>query len=243
MLSIVVPAVWGHEPFCNFLSNVVELPVVGEIIIINNNVSRTPSHDVLSNPKVKIYNQEENIFVNPAWNLGVSLAENNKICILSDDVLVDLRVFFEADRFVSKDIGVLAIGIPNDLFRAQNNLFEQIDATKLIVSGDIKIKSFDQYPDVAGVGSLFFIHKENWIDIPNDFKIYFGDTWQIEMQTALHRTNYYINNCFYHTPWNMAVKIGVSAEYQQTEEYKSSENSENYKLLFENKLKELKNGR
>ncbi len=243
MLSIVVPAAWGYEPFCNFLENVVELPVVGEIILINNNVSRTPVHDVLSHSKVKIYNQEENIYVNPAWNLGVSLAQNEKICILSDDVLVDLRVFFEADRFVSKEIGILAMGIHHDLYRAQNNQFKHVNANNLIVTGDIKIKSINDHPNTAGHGSLFFIHKENWIDIPNDFKIYFGDTWQIEMQTALYRTNYYINDCFYHTLWSMATKIGVSAEYQQTEEYKSSENGENYKLLFESKLKELKNVR
>ena len=80
MISIIVPAVWGYDPFCNFLLDLVELTVIGEIIIINNNVDKTPKHDVLSHQKVHVYNQKENILVNPAWNLGVSLAKNDKIC-------------------------------------------------------------------------------------------------------------------------------------------------------------------
>lgn len=243
MLSVVVPAAWGYEPFCNFLANVVELPVVGEVILINNNMAKTPDHPVLSHFKVHVYNQEENIFVNPAWNLGVSLATNDKICILSDDVLVDLRVFFEADRFVSKEIGILAMGIHLDLYRAQNNQYEEVDAKNLITTGDIKIKSIHDRPNTAGMGSLFFIHKENWVTIPEEFKVYWGDTWQSDMQAAYGRINYYINDCFYHTPWSMAVKSGVGCDYQVTPEFKQTENHEYYRIVKENKIEEIIRGK
>lgn len=239
MISIVVPAVWGHEPFCDFLLNVVELPVVGEVIIINNNVARTPDHKVLSHYKVDLLNQKENIFVNPAWNLGVSAAKFNTVCILNDDVLVDLRVFFEADKFVSKEIGMLSIGLKSDIYRLHNEFFDSLNLSNLIINGDIKIIGFNKAPEISGSGSLFFIHKDNWIDIPEELKIYWGDTWQFEMQMALGRTNYFINNCFYYSPWSKAAKIGVGAEYQQTNEFKKFENREYMEILKQNKLKEL----
>ena len=244
MLSVIVPTAWAFKPFCNFLSNVVELPVVGEVIIINNVVERTPKHPVLSHSKVRVYNQDKNIFVNPAWNLGVSYASNDKICILSDDVLVDLRVFFEADKFVNKQIGTLAIGIHFDLYRAQNDQFELVnDVKNLVVDGDIKIKEFGPNVNMSGSGSLFFLDKENWVNIPNEFKVNWGDTWQFKMQECFARKNYFINNCFYYTPWSMAVKTGISCDYQSGEEYKKYENSDYFNLAVENHLKDVNHGR
>jgi hypothetical protein len=242
MISIVVPVVWGFEPFCDFLSRVVQLPVVGEVILINNAVSRTPEHSVLSHPKIKMYNQEENIYVNPAWNLGVSIAENDIVCILNDDVLVDLRVFFEANDFVSKNVGVLSIGMPTDIFKLHcGEPMENIVPRELITTGDIKITKpgEQEFNGHAGSGSLFFIHKENWIDIPDDFKIYWGDTWQSDLQSALGRTNYFINNCFYYSPWNMAAKIGVGSDYQQTKEFWDKEVFEYFKSVKIKKYIEL----
>ena len=243
MISIVVPVVWGYEPFCNFLLDVVQLPIIEEVILINNNVKKTPEHDVLSHQKVHVYNQEENIFVNPAWNLGVSLAKNDKICILTDDILVDLRAFLAADRFIRKEIGLLSIGIHFDLFKAQNAQYDDVKYKNLIVSGDLKIKASEDNPNNAGRGSLFFLHKENWIDIPNDLKIYWGDTWQYDIQMGLGRKNYFINDCFYYSPWNVASKIGVGCEYQTTDEFKKFENREYYNELLSSKLQELRNVR
>ena len=37
--------------------------------------------------KVQRLEQDNNIFVNPAWNLGVEQAKNENICICNDDVL------------------------------------------------------------------------------------------------------------------------------------------------------------
>jgi hypothetical protein len=246
MLSIVVPAAWGHEPFCDFLSNVVELPVIGEVILINNNVEKTPDHSVLSHPKVNVLNQEQNIYVNPAWNLGVSLAKYENICILSDDVIVDLKAFIVANKFmcsdVSENMGVLMIGIKPDVYKLHNEQFESLTTQNLIIDGNIKIVSWRDNPDTFGSGSLFFIHKRKWIDIPNEFKVYWGDTWQYEIQLGLRKENYYINNCFYYSPWSAAVKIGVGAGYQQTDDYKKYENREFLEEMKKIKFKEIESG-
>ena len=110
---------WQYDQFCDNLSYILKLPVVDEIIIINNFIQETPDHPVLTHPKVRLINQEKNIFVNPAWNLGVKLARNDKLVFLSDDVIVDLKVFFKVDEFLTEDIGVLTMGISHDIYHIQ----------------------------------------------------------------------------------------------------------------------------
>ena len=96
---------------------------------------------------------------------------------------------------------------------------------------------------MSGSGSLFFLDKENWVNIPNEFKVNWGDTWQFKMQECFARKNYFINNCFYYTPWSMAVKTGISCDYQSGEEYKKYENSDYFNLAVENHLKDVNHGR
>jgi len=228
MISVIIPVCWGHKPFVNFLANLVELPVIGEVILFNNNKQLTPDHNVLSHNKIKHYIMHDNIYVNPAFNLGALVAKHDILCFLNDDVLVDLRVFLEADKFVTPDIGTLAIGINHDQFKAMQNQFDdQLNPRNILFSGDLSILKFGPGTNYAGAGTLFFIHKNNWIDIPKDFKINFGDTWVFDTQKITGKTNYHINNAFYYTPWHMASKIGVGTEYQQTEEYRKNENRQN----------------
>jgi len=57
-----------------------KMPKINEIIIINNDPSyKIPTY--FKHNKIKILTQKENIFVNPAWNLGVSVAKNENIII------------------------------------------------------------------------------------------------------------------------------------------------------------------
>jgi hypothetical protein len=229
MISVIIPVCWGHKPFADFLANLVELPVIGEVVLINNNKHLTPNHDVLFHDKIKHYVMHENIYTNPAFNFGAEVAKHDVLCFLNDDVLVDLRVFLEADKFVSEEIGTLSIGINDDQFKAMQNQFDDLNPRNILFNGDVKILEFGPSANYAGAGSLFFIHKNNWVDIPKPFKIYFGDRWIFDIQNIIGKINYHINNAFYYTPWHMASKIGIANEYLQTEEYLNNESRE--KLL------------
>jgi hypothetical protein len=227
MISVVVPTIWAYEPFLDFLQYVVELPVIGEVILINNLIDKTPTHQVLEHHKVRHIKMNENIYVNPAWNLGAALSVHDTICILSDDVTVDLRVFFEADKFVSKEIGMLCIGTDQEVYNLHQKRYNEIkDLSRLSVTGNVKINSFSNAAGVCGAGTLFFIHKENWIDIPDQFKVNFGDTWQMEMQTRFGRETYFINDCFYYTPYSVSINTGIAMEYQTSQECIQYENME-----------------
>lgn len=235
MISVIIPTIWAYEPFLNFLQYVVELPVIGEVILINNRVELTPDHPVLNHWKLKHHKMPENIYVNPAWNLGVSLAQFDKLCILNDDVLVDLRVFFEADKFVSKDIGILAIGTTIDTYNLHQKRYDEIhDISRLEVTGNIKINEQHLSTGLNGAGTLFFLHKDNWIPIPDILKIHFGDNWQHNLQIKFGRKNYYLNDCFYYTPYSVSIHTGIAQDYQTSTECCAYENYDYYRSLIDN---------
>lgn len=227
MISVIVPTMWVHEPFLNFIGNITQLNCIGEIVIINNCVQDTPNHDSLKHSKIKMHNMHRNIFVNPAWNLGASLSQYENLCFLSDDVMVDLKVFLEADKFLSKEIGVLGFGYHPSLmnFQRYGIIPDNLDVFK--VTGDIKIleERWNGITEMDGNGGLFFIHKDNYVPIPEDFLISGGDVWTFECQRILGRKNYYINKCFFYSHWGVTTNSKkVDTSYGDF----TKENRENY---------------
>lgn len=235
MISIIVPTMWAYNPFLNFLDNILQLNCVGEVIIINNCVEKTPNHDALKNPKVKMHNMEQNIYVNPAWNLGAKLSHHSTLCFLSDDVLVDLRVFLEADKFVTDQIGVLGFGYHPAMFNFHAQNIIDLDQKEYYrVTGDLEIKESKEDGSVqrTGNGSLFFLNKNNYFDIPKEFLISGGDNWLYQCQEILGRKNYYINNCFFYSPWSVTA---ASPQFDSSIGDFSNENLETYRI----KIKEF----
>ena len=187
MISVVVPTMWRYAPFLDFLYNLVKLDVIGEVVIINNDVFATPPHKVLADKKITLINCERNIYVNPAWNLGVRISKYDKICVINDDVTVDLKLFYKMNEFLSADIGTVGI-VAGDPNLGQPSF----------VNGSIDFVEWSgQF--MYGFGNMFFIHRSNWIDIPNELKIYYGDNWVFDTQLFVnHKKNYMITNTFFH---------------------------------------------
>ena len=50
---------WYAPEFCDFLTKIVELPIVAEVVIINNNVKETPDHIALKNHKIRMHDMPE----------------------------------------------------------------------------------------------------------------------------------------------------------------------------------------
>ena len=213
MLSVITPTMWKFEPFCDFLKYVVRLDCVGEVILINNEQASTPDHPVLSHEKVRMINCNENMFVNPSWNLGAKLAQYETLCFLSDDVIVDLRAFYKADEFMAaaENVGMLYI-CPGS----------EADDQPKVTTGEIEIES-GPVTNRYGYGSFFFIKKEDWYPIPEQFKVWFGDHILFMNFQEQRKISYYMKNCFFYTPWAVTVQyIGSQPGYNinDDEEFK-----------------------
>lgn len=192
--SIVIPTMWRYAPFLNFLEDLVKFPTINDIIIINNNIEQTPSNDILTHEKIRMVNHPKNVYVNPAFNQGVSLSYNDKVCLLNDDVVFDLRVFYHVDKVLNEHSGVIGICPGKSEFNQPQ--FE---------SGIIKIVPW-QGQHTFGFGSVMFVHKAWWIDIPDSFVLYYGDNWIFDTCLIRNRQNYLITDILHYTPYASTCK-------------------------------------
>jgi len=192
--TIVVPTMWKYPPFLRFLRDLVDFPLVEEVVLINNNRSETPDDPVLVDSKIRMIVPEQNIYVNPAFNIGVELSNTDNICLLNDDLVFDLKILMHVQR--SMNLGVGVMGICPGLAE-----FNQTPFT----SGTVQIVPWNGQ-HTFGFGCLMFVHKKNWLPIPESFKLYYGDNWIFD--TALMRglTNYMITDALFHTPYATTCK-------------------------------------
>jgi hypothetical protein len=172
--------------------------MVGEIILIDNNIRKTPpSLQSMGMKKLRYFPQEENIFVNPAWNLGVEEAHNHRICIVNDDVIFDFKVFKRIEHDLVMDhVGVMGL-CPG------TKEFDQPP----VITGSINVINWTGQ-HTYGFGSLMFVEKRKWKPIPEGLKLYYGDNWIFDTFLAENRTNYLLTDMLFATPFAVtAAKI------------------------------------
>lgn len=203
MISVIVPTMWYDSNFCNVLAKIVELEIVGEVIIINNDVSRMPSDPCLQHHKIKIHNMNENIYVNPSWNLGAQLAKYSVLAFLGDDVDINVNIFEKTHNLIESNqdtIGMVTVLCRHkDYEHLYDNFFtdDTIDFYKFN----------DPDPDESkrilpiGLGNLFFIQKRNWVKIPEETKIYHGEILVWNYIDKI-KNNYIAANCRVNTKWH-----------------------------------------
>jgi len=192
MFSVIVPTMWRcKDLFERSLNNLVEHALVGEIIIIDNDTTNTPTWRVLQHEKVKMLPQQENIKVNPAWNLGAERSIYSLLCFANDDILFDTRLF---DRILP------------EIYKPTSGVFGIISGEAKFGHPELTDGAIDFLPwspgkIIHGFGQLMLLRKDNWVPIASGLEIYFGDDSIFHSQLVAHRTNYMIANIRYQSPF------------------------------------------
>lgn len=181
MISVIIPTLWKAKEIEHMLPRLLEHKKVCEVIIIDNDEASRPK-DLPVHQKLLFLAQETNIYVNPAWNLGVSTTKQKKICLMSDDILFDTRVFDVVDPMITEKIGVIGVNP-----RGIKSFFVN---SPLVNTTPVK----HQLDLWDGFGTLMFVHKKNYLDTPPELKIYWGDTWLYDYNAIRDRVNYTIND-------------------------------------------------
>lgn len=194
MISIIVPTMWRYEPFLDFAQYLVRVDVVSELIIINNDNTKTPQHPVLNHPKIRMLDFGRNIFVNPAWNIGVQAAREDIVCILNDDLQFDLKLLYKIVDFIQPNMGAIGL-MTGDVTHGQVP----------ITTGRIEFFPFEGQ-NCIGFGELMFLHKNAWVDIPEGMNIGMGDVFIFERCLYHGLQNYFIANMFHFHYGNATTK-------------------------------------
>lgn len=164
--SVVIPTLLQCKNTLNKLLNVLDRsPNVTEIIIIlNSKETYCPLSD-----KVIVINPETNLFVNPSWNIGVSVSREDNIVLLSDDVLIPDSFFPMISNIDFNQCGVVGASDPH-IIRSEHDKIDYFDVTG---NGSIELSDVRTW----GFGTVMVMRKSNYRSIPDELKIWCGDDW------------------------------------------------------------------
>jgi len=139
---------------------------VGKIILIDNDASRRPDLEESVLNRLTIINHGRNIFVNPAWNEGVSLCESEIICIANDDIFVDEKLFqvMISLDWESHGIDIIGLGLCGEK--------RATEISRILIS-----KSAPLGAQVPTFGACMFMPRNNYVPIPEQLKIWYGDDY------------------------------------------------------------------
>lgn len=158
---------WRSNKTLKLLTDLQASKLVGEIILIDNDPNLI-NVKIESFDKIKYFPQTENIYVNPAWNLGVEKAKHSMLCICNDDINFNVDAYLQYVIRHEDQMGVFGSNYRPFGIKKDDMLIElKTDLSKrAAIQGN-------------GFGMLMFLKKENWIPIPENIKIWFGDNWII----------------------------------------------------------------
>lgn len=184
MISVIMPTIWVGQSYIEMLPLYQDNPLIEEIIFIDNDASNVDDY-IFNYSKLVYLPQKENIYVNPAWNLGAKLAKCDILCFASDDISIDLRFLDKALAYLTPKSGML--GLCEDSIKEAGSIIEfaQVsDASSIEISEKIN-------PRYA---TFFMTHKESYHHIPDDLKIHYGDVYLYDKNIKLNKPNYELKN-------------------------------------------------
>lgn len=162
---------WKSNRIGKLLFDLIKCEFVDEIILIDNGGKFFEYFEALD--KVKLVQTGENIYVNPAWNLGVKLAKNNSIALVNDDINFNPNIFGVITNDILLEYGIIG---QSEYNYKGNNTDEPI-----LEKWNGKIRDW-------GWGCLIMFDKQNWMDIPDNIKIWYGDDYIFKRNTCTKST-------------------------------------------------------
>lgn len=171
MFSVVIPTLQKSPKLGRLISSLDSVDLVGEILVINN----APEPLEFASQKVRILNQSENIFVNPAWNLGAEQARFPWLAILNDDVVLG-RDFFSRAAWLLRTGRVGMVGLNKD------HVIESPGGIRKFVPAS------PAYKRGIAFGMAMAMPTRNYVHIPENLKVFYGDDWIFYSQTLRNWT-------------------------------------------------------
>ena len=166
--SVIIPTLWKSNRIHKLLWDLIKSEFVDEIILIDNASKYFEYYEALD--KVKLVQTSENIYVNPAWNLGIKIAKNNNIALLNDDINFDPNIFGLINSETLSNYGIIGMGEGN--YKSLN------------IEGDPILEVWKPGVNDWGWGCFIMLNKKDWIDIPDNIKIWYGDNFIKDVNPA-----------------------------------------------------------
>jgi len=163
--TVVMPTMWRSERTKSLLESLFVSDFVDEVILIDNNVEEKVRG--IESDKLVYLPQRENIYVNPAWNIGVERSRNENVCIINDDISLDVDALF---GHISMHPEIPCVGMHKESWSTDS---EAVEIHKGHYLG-------------WGWGCMIALKKSLWAPIPDQMKVYRGDVWISRKYPSVH---------------------------------------------------------
>jgi len=168
--TVIIPTMWKQTKYLfHMLPMYSAHASIKEILIINNEGSAYVNQAELYD-KVRILNDGKNIYVNPAWNLGVREAACECVIIANDDIsfsfLEKVLELAEEHLVPGKIIGFHKNSFP----KHRDNTIEEVTIVK-------PERGYHSY----GFGTFMAVYRDSWVMIPDNMVVWAGDSLQFQV--------------------------------------------------------------
>lgn len=182
MFSIVIPTLQKDTKILTMLLDELnQEPIVGEIILIDNSLQGFK----YNSEKVRVIIPDENLFVNPSWNLGINKAKYDFVGILNDDILLPKNLVPNVYYFLQgENIGLVGID-KKSIFGYKSEEIKDYPQDTKIKYLPIKNDLYIGYWGVAIFGA-----KTHFKNIPQEMKIWCGDNFLLKTNQDNSRKNF-----------------------------------------------------
>ncbi|MCL6423254.1 glycosyltransferase [Brachybacterium sp. JHP9] len=162
--TVIIPTLQRSSDLRAIVEQCAAHPDVDEVTVVNN--AEEPLE--FDHRAVRVLQPGRNIFVNPAWNLGVRESRGALLAIINDDVRFrDEALSHAAALLRRKRYGIIG---------PDRTCFSIDDQARGIGS---RIYS-DPY--VVTYGTFMCLRRENYVPIPEELTIWGGDNWLLTHQ-------------------------------------------------------------
>jgi glycosyltransferase involved in cell wall biosynthesis len=155
--SVIIPTLQRSPGLRPLVKQCLAHPLVDEVIVINN----SPAPLGMEDPRLRLFDQSENIYVNPAWNLGAAEARAELLAIVNDDVQFDDEALTHAAEILRK--GRYGIVAP--------------DKSCLWADASRPVSHRLASRDNLIFGTFMCMRKSDYVPIPDELRIWGGDHW------------------------------------------------------------------
>lgn len=179
--SFVIPTLQRSPLLAPLLERLSASPHVAQVVVVDNTGGGFSSEL----QKVEVLSPGRNIFVNPAWNLGVRESDSPLVALCNDDVLFDVDHVLRSVRLrLEKGAGVIG---PSPA------CFDSTPQRRALAFRPTYELSY-------GFGTLMMFDRESWVPLPEHIRIWFGDAYLFQSQ---QRRNYIFHGTHIETPMSV----------------------------------------
>jgi len=217
MISIVIPTMMevNRDIFYYTIKQATKSDIVDRIIIIDNSTHRFSREIPLKSTKIIVRSMTKNIFVNPSWNIGVSLSTSDNVLIMNDDILCHKEVYRQVNEVMRyENMGLCSVTTKNC-----NNVKEYL---KNIDDFNERISTKETFDNQNNnkTGWFFCVKKNLWRDIPEKLLIFYGDDLIYDRVRHMKYLTKNISSCIIGHAGSQTVNKNVNIQNILIEEHR-----------------------